>query len=69
MSHHQHSPPARAANAPRGGQVMIGKEGRGGGVAELRRIEVAALITVAAKFSHAIESVRRWEALDRAAAA
>jgi len=49
-------------------QVMIGHEGRGGGVAELHRIEVAALITVAAKFSHAIERIKHWEAQDLAAA-
>ena len=48
---------------------MIGHEGRGGGVAELHRIEVASLITVAAKFSHAIERIKAWQALDRAAPA
>jgi hypothetical protein len=31
--------------------------------------QVASLITVAAKFSHAIERIKHWEALDAAAAA
>ncbi len=31
--------------------------------------QVAALITVAAKFSHAIERIKHWQALDHAAAA
>lgn len=49
-------------------QIMIGQEGRGGGVAQLHRIEVASLITVAAKFSHAIQRIKQWEALDAAEA-
>ena len=47
---------------------MIGREGRGGGVAELHRIEVASLITVAAKFCHAIKTIQDWETKDKMAA-
>ena len=41
--------------------MLIGVEGEGGDYQKLHRVEVAALLTTAAKMAHAVEIVNRFE--------
>jgi len=42
-------------------QLIVGQEGEGGDYATLHRVEVAALLTTAAKFAHAISVIDKFE--------
>lgn len=42
-------------------EILLGEEGSGGDVVKLHRVEVAALLTTAAKFANAVEVVNKFE--------
>jgi len=42
-------------------QILLGSEGMGGSYEELHRVEIAGLLTTAAKFAHAVEVIDKFE--------